>query len=185
LHLNTLKCNVDEVVKKEFEMKAEWSSAQYLKFEDHRTRPAADLLARVPWMDPSFVVDIGCGPGNSTELLVERFPEAKVLGLDSSAAMISKARGRLPNVEFETVEIEAWSPSSAPALLFANAVLQWVPHHSKLLPRLIENLGPGGCLAVQMPDNLEEQTHVSMRLVAQDLRWRERLACARIPRRLP
>lgn len=159
-------------------MKAEWSPAQYLKFEDHRTRPAVDLLARVPWMDPALVVDIGCGPGNSTELLTERFPEAKVLGLDSSATMIEKARERLPDVEFEAAEIEDWSPSNAPALLFANAVLQWVPRHSELLPRLISRLAPGGCLAVQMPDNLEEPTHVSMRLAAKDGRWSERLGSA-------
>ncbi|MFJ1311512.1 trans-aconitate 2-methyltransferase [Agrobacterium sp. P15N1-A] len=159
-------------------MQAEWSPAQYLKFEDHRTRPASDLLARVPHANCSSVVDIGCGPGNSTELLVERFSTAQVSGIDSSPTMIEAAKKRLPNVSFEVADIEDWQPASTPDLLFANAVLQWVPNHRSLFPRLASYLSSGGIFAVQMPDNLDEQTHVCMRRVAQDPRWKDRLASA-------
>ncbi|KQY12542.1 trans-aconitate 2-methyltransferase [Rhizobium sp. Root482] len=159
-------------------MKPEWSPTQYLKFEDHRTRPAADLLARVPGAGISSAVDIGCGPGNSTELLANRFPGANIRGMDSSPQMIDAARRRLPNVRFETGGIETWQPSAPQDLLFANAVLQWVPDHRKLFPQLLSCLADGGSLAVQMPDNLDEPTHVGMRRAAQDARWRARLAAA-------
>ncbi|MBY5770774.1 trans-aconitate 2-methyltransferase [Rhizobium laguerreae] len=159
-------------------MQTEWSPSQYLKFEDHRTRPAADLLMRVPGTGISSVVDVGCGPGNSTELLVDRFPSAHILGMDSSPAMIEAARQRLPNVEFETGNVETWHPSPPMDLLFANAVLQWVPDHRRLFPKLVSYLEDGGSLAVQMPDNLDEATHVSMRKAAGDARWREKLAPA-------
>ncbi|NEI03047.1 trans-aconitate 2-methyltransferase [Rhizobium leguminosarum] len=159
-------------------MRAEWSPAQYLKFEDHRTRPAADLLSRVPGADILSAVDIGCGPGNSTELLTTRFPEAHIVGMDSSGNMIEAARQRLPAAEFETGDIETWDPRTPQQLLFANAVLQWVPNHQRLFPRLMSFVADGGSLAVQMPDNLDEPTHVSMRQAASDARWQERLALA-------
>ncbi|MBY5825879.1 trans-aconitate 2-methyltransferase [Rhizobium leguminosarum] len=159
-------------------MRADWSPAQYLKFEDHRTRPAVDLLGRVPGADVVSAVDIGCGPGNSTELLTTRFPGARVLGMDSSDRMIEAARQRLPAAEFGIGDIESWEPQTPQQLLFANAVLQWVPDHRRLFPRLISFLADGGSLAVQMPDNLNEPTHACMRQAACDARWQERLAAA-------
>ncbi|MEX2693127.1 trans-aconitate 2-methyltransferase [Rhizobium mongolense] len=159
-------------------MRADWSPAQYLKFEDHRTRPAVDLLARVPGADVVSAVDIGCGPGNSTELLTTRFPGARVLGMDSSDRMIEAARQRLPAAEFGIGDIETWEPQTPQQLLFANAVLQWVPDHRRLFPRLTSFLADGGILALQMPDNLNEPTHVSMRQAASEVRWQERLAVA-------
>lgn len=118
-------------------MSTTWSPSQYLKFEDHRTRPAMDLLARVPAQDASDVTDIGCGPGNSTELLIERFPSANVLGMDSSSKMIESARARLPSYRFELADIASWKPEAPQDVLFANAVLQWLPDHEVLLPRLM------------------------------------------------
>lgn len=157
-------------------METAWSPAQYLKFEDHRTRPSIDLLGRVNLAGSDLrVTDIGCGPGNSTELLISRFGEDAVAGMDSSASMIETARKRLPSTSFEVADIEKWKPEADQDLLFANAVLQWLPSHDTLLPGLMSFLKPGGTLAIQMPDNLDEPTHVSMRTAAADRRWSDKL----------
>lgn len=159
-------------------MSSTWSAYQYLKFEDHRTRPAIDLLSRVAVDNPGLVTDLGCGPGNSTELLADRFKPTIVAALDSSETMIEAARKRLPQCKFELADIADWQPEEPQDVIFANAVLQWVPHHHALFPRLLSLLKPGGVLAVQMPDNLGEPTHASMRTVAADKRWVETLADA-------
>jgi trans-aconitate 2-methyltransferase len=145
---------------------ADWNPALYRRFEDERTRPARELLARVPLAEARRVVDLGCGPGNSTELLVQRFPQAEVVGIDNSPAMLESARERLPKLRFELGDIATWQPAQAPDLIYANAALQWVPDHDKLFPRLFSLLAPGGVLAVQMPDNHNEATHLAMRDVA-------------------
>ena len=109
---------------------------------------------------------LGCGPGNSTELLADRFPSAELLGLDSSNDMLAKARARLPRVKFEKADVADWRGAQPFDLIFANAVLQWVPHHIALMSRLIAQLAPGGHLAVQVPDNFDQPSHVLMRKVA-------------------
>ncbi|PZQ15818.1 MAG: trans-aconitate 2-methyltransferase [Ancylobacter novellus] len=159
-------------------LKEDWSAATYLRFEDERTRPSADLLARVPLQAPSRIVDLGCGPGNSTELLARRYPQAEIVGIDSSPDMLAAARKRLPDVEFVEADLASWSPERAPDLIFANAVLQWLPDHEALFPRLLRLVAPGGALAAQMPDNLAEPSHAAMREVARDAEWAERLANA-------
>jgi len=145
---------------------ADWNPALYSRYEDERTRPARELLARVPLASPRRVVDLGCGPGNSTELLVQRYPDAQVTGVDNSQAMLESARQRLPGVAFALDDIATWQAEAAPDLIYANAALQWVPGHEALFPRLFGLLAPGGVLAVQMPDNLDEPSHRLMREVA-------------------
>ena len=151
----------------------DWNPALYTRYEDERTRPAAELLARVPLTQATRVVDLGCGPGNSTELLARRFPQADVLGIDNSEAMLVSARKRLPQARFEFGDIGQWTPDVAPDLIYANAALQWVPDHETLIPRLFAALAPGGVLAIQMPDNRAEPTHRLMREVASEAPWQE------------
>jgi len=153
----------------------DWSPSTYLKFEDERTRPARDLVAQVPLERPRKVVDMGCGPGNSTELLAARYPDAEVTGLDSSPAMLDEARKRLPGLGFALADASVWLPDADTDLVFANAIYQWIPTHLEQLPRVLEALRPGAVLAVQMPDNLIEPTHQLMRDVAGQGPWAERL----------
>lgn len=156
----------------------DWNAGQYLKFEDERTRPSADLLRRVPLPEPGSCIDIGCGPGNSTELVVRRYPAARVSGIDTSPDMLARARERLPAVQFEQADILTWRPNERYDLIFANAVLQWLPDHPTLLTRLVSVLNEGGCLAVQMPNNLNEPFHRLMEKVASEGPWAPKLVAA-------
>lgn len=156
-----------------------WSAAQYSRFEDERNRPIRDLLAQVPDADVERAADIGCGPGNSTQLLQARFPGAEITGMDGSPDMIEAARKRLPGVRFEVDDIATWrGRAGGYDVVLSNAALQWVPDHAALLPHLLETLSPGGRLAVQMPDNLDEPAHRLMREVAADGPWAGKLADA-------
>jgi len=148
-------------------MSEDWSARQYLKFEDERTRPPRDLLAQVPLRSARRVFDPACGPGNSTELLLERSPQAQVTGLDSSPDMLRQARQRLPNCEFVQADLADWRPPESTDLLFGNAVFQWVPDHPAVLRRLLAALPGGGVLALQMPDNTQEPALAIMREVAE------------------
>jgi trans-aconitate 2-methyltransferase len=155
-----------------------WSARQYVAFEEERTRPVRDLVAAVPGGSVRHAIDLGCGPGNSTEVLLDRFPDAAVSGLDSSPDMIEAARRRLPAVEFEVGSVETWDAPGPFDVILANAVFHWVPDHASLFPRLMAKLAGGGALAVQMPDNLEEPSHRLMRQVASEGPWAERLGAA-------
>jgi trans-aconitate methyltransferase len=151
-----------------------WDAELFLRFEAARARPARDLVARIE-SSPQVAVDLGCGPWSSTRLLAERFPDARVVGIDSSARMLAEARRRLPGVAFEQVDIARWRPERRPDLIFANGALEWVPDHQTLFPRLMAQLAAGGTLAVQMPDTTQEPTHALMRLIAADGPWSDRL----------
>jgi trans-aconitate 2-methyltransferase len=155
-----------------------WSARQYTQFEAERTRPVRDLLHAVDPARRERVVDLGCGPGNSTAVLAAGFPGAEVTGLDSSPDMIEAARKRLPDVRFDLADISTWDEPGPYDVILANAVLQWVPDHETLLPRLAGKLADGGCLAVQMPDNLDEPAHRLMREIAAETRWADKLAGA-------
>ena len=156
----------------------DWSARQYSAFEDERTRPVRDLVAAVPTRQVRRAVDLGCGPGNSTEVLAAAFPDAAMTGVDNSPDMLAAARKRLPAVRFDLADLSAWNPPEAWDVMLSNAALQWVPDHAALLPRLVGRLAPGGSLAVQVPDNLDEPSQALMRQVAAERPWRETLADA-------
>lgn len=155
-----------------------WSAKQYVAFEDERTRPVRDLLGALPPIEARSVIDLGCGPGNSTEMLAARYPLARARGIDSSPDMIEAARARLPDLDFAVEDLSTWTDPGPFDVILANAVLHWVPDHEILLPKLISRLAPGGALAVQMPDNLEEPAHRMMREVAAAGPWAARLRSA-------
>lgn len=147
-------------------MSLTWNPDQYLKFAGTRTRAAADLLARVPLVSPASIVDLGCGPGNSTALLAARWPQARITGVDSSPEMLAAARAAMPGLAWVEGDAASWQPEAPVDLLFANAVLHWLPDHEALLPRLMGYLAPGGALAVQMPMNAEAPAYRLIRDLA-------------------
>jgi trans-aconitate 2-methyltransferase len=155
-----------------------WSAKQYVAFEDERTRPVRDLVAALPLMSAATVMDLGCGPANSTEVLAARYADARVFGIDSSEDMIAAARKRMPNAEFAVQDIADWQDRGPFDVILANAVFQWVPQHEVLLPDLVQRLNRGGALAVQMPDNLEEPAHQLMRETAATGPWAKKLSAA-------
>ena len=153
-----------------------WDPGLYLKFGAERTRPSLDLCARVP-IEPRRILDLGCGPGNSTAVLRQRWPGAELAGLDSSPEMIARARAGHPGGEWILADARTWRPERPYDLVFANAVLQWLPDHGQLVPRLMEWVAPGGCLAVQMPAAGTGLRTALAGLAGQD-RWRSALAGA-------
>ena len=136
-----------------------WDPERYLTYADERGRPFVELLQRVAAEAPLAVADLGCGPGNLTRLLVERWPDASVLGVDSSPEMIERARADVPGVAFEVRDLRDWSPAEPVDVLVSNATLQWLPDHLELLPGLVARVRPGGWLAFQVPGNFSEPSH--------------------------
>jgi len=159
-----------------------WDPGQYLKFAGERARPAIDLIGRIPLAAPRAIVDLGCGAGNVTRLLAERWPEAEITGVDRSAAMLVAAReSTRGDRRFAWIEAElaTWQPgrdAARPDVLFSNAALHWLDDHSTLFPRLLAAVAADGVLAVQMPCNFGAPSHVALRAVATGARWRGRLA---------
>lgn len=154
-----------------------WDPDQYARFEAWRDRAALDLLLRLPNdLEPREIWDIGCGAGRHAALLKRRHPEAKVHGLDTSTAMIDRARTRPEAVDWSVGDIAAWRPETPADLIFANASLQWLGNHEGLFDRLAGALAPGGVLAVQMPMAHETVHHTLMRAVAAEGPWAAKLA---------
>lgn len=153
-----------------------WDPALYLKYGGERTRPAADLLARIPVMEPHHVVDLGCGPGNSTALLAARWPSAHITAVDADAAMLERAWHSGPRCRYVRADITTWEPDQVPEVIFSNAVLHWLDNHSAVFPRLMNLLPPGGVLAVQMPRNFDAPSHTLLRQVARNGPWADKLA---------
>lgn len=156
-----------------------WDADQYLKYQRERTQPAIDLAARIQLESPERIVDVGCGPGNSTMVLAQRFPGAELSGLDSSAEMLETARETLPDVHWFQSDITTWQPDEAFDLLFSNAVLQWVPDHETIFPRLMSFLKPGGALAVQLPAHYASPLHRCVVELSQRPDWHDVTAAAR------
>ncbi|MHC5904651.1 trans-aconitate 2-methyltransferase [Streptomyces sp. S6] len=156
-----------------------WDPAQYLRHAAHRTRPFTDLLARVPDLPgtPPRIADLGCGPGNVTRLLTERWPTAHVTGYDNSPQMLADATAHTtPNLDFAHADLATWTPAEPYDLIVSNAALHWVPGHLDALPGWLDALTPGGTLAFQVPDNIDAPLHALMRDLADTPRWKSRLA---------
>lgn len=152
-----------------------WNPDQYLKFAQPRLRPAVDLLARVALTAPESVYDLGCGAGNVTAMLAERWPEASITGVDDSAEMLAQAARARTDVSWIRQSLADWEPSRPADLIFSNAALHWLPRHDTLFPKLLGHLAPGGVLAVQMPRNFSAPSHT---LIAETVRhgsWRRNL----------
>ena len=173
----------------------DWSAAQYLKFAAERTRPVRDLISHIPpSFQPQRILDLGCGPGNSTAVLRETYPAARIIGVDSSPDMIARAKQTVPDTEFVVGDLVSYDPDAGsapsapsgfgqPDLIFANAVYQWLEHESRveILQNLIGRLRIGGVFAFQVPYNFSEPTHVAMRTLAARERWGGKLGQAKFP----
>jgi trans-aconitate 2-methyltransferase len=156
-----------------------WDAAQYLRYADERSRPFFDLIARVPAVSPSLVIDLGCGPGTLTRTLAERWPDADVIGVDSSEEMITRAESEsgFARLTYMCADLRSWlpTPEQSPEVVVANAVLQWVPGHLDLLDTIAGWLAPGGTFAFQVPANFDSPSHVVIRELRESPRWRDRL----------
>jgi len=160
---------------------ADWNPSLYMKFGAERTQPSIDLASRIPLVSLARVLDVGCGPGNSTAVLAARFPGSKVLGIDNSPAMLEEAKAGYPDFDFRLCDAATDLPAleSGFDVIFSNAVLQWVPDHPRILGELLGLLSPGGVLAVQIPYNQDQPVQRAIRELAASPRWAERLGNAR------
>jgi trans-aconitate 2-methyltransferase len=149
-----------------------WHSDQYLKFARERTQPSVDLAARIALDAPQRIIDLGCGPGNSTTVLARRWPAAAIAGLDRSAAMIAAAQKEHPALNWITGDIASWSAARPFDVVFSNAALQWVPEHERVLPHLLTQTAPGGAFAFQVPGNFDAPAHRLMRELGASAPWR-------------
>ncbi|HTP60677.1 MAG TPA: methyltransferase domain-containing protein [Burkholderiales bacterium] len=152
-----------------------WSPEQYLRFAAPRLRPAADLLAAVPLDAPRVVYDLGCGAGNVTRLLAERWPGAQITGVDDSAPMLAKAAAELPGATWVEQSLAQWRAPQAADLIYSNAALHWLPDHGALFPALVGQLAARGVMAVQMPRNFGAPSHTAIADTVRAGPWRERL----------
>jgi trans-aconitate 2-methyltransferase len=165
-----------------------WDPGQYQRFADERGRAFFDLLARVGASDPGYVADLGCGPGNLTAALAERWPGADVVGVDSSPEMIGAAMaeaGRRPRLSFELGDLREWRPPRSVDVLVCTAVLQWVPGHLDLVREWPSLLSPGGWLAIQLPGNFNQPSHEILLDLVQSPRWRPLLDGVALNRQAP
>ena len=162
-----------------------WDPTQYLKFSNERIRPAFDLLNQVPLATAKHVVDLGCGTGNMTVILKQRFADADVLGVDGAETMLTKARAGAPNCRFEQGDFNTWTSVTPPDLIVSNAALHWVTDHEQLFPRLLSLLAPDGILAVQMPAMHDEPLRALQNEIARRVPWSHHLGDAGYARGLP
>jgi len=152
-----------------------WDPAQYLKFAGPRLRPALDLLQRIDYDAPRTVYDLGAGAGNVTRLIAARWPEARIIGIDSSAEMLAKAAQENPGIEWQQAELATWRPPEPADIIYSNAALHWIEDHAPLFVALFQSLAPGGVFAVQIPRNFGAPSHTSMGEAARMGSWRATL----------
>ncbi len=153
-----------------------WDAGQYLRFAAERARPFHDLVARITVEDPASVVDLGCGPGNMTQTLAEKFPSARIHGIDSSPEMIGAAQQYVTGqLSFAQADVRTWRPDAPVDVIVSNAVLQWVPDHTELFGDWVAALRPGGVFAFQVPGGGGSDAGSAIRQVTQRPQWKDRL----------
>lgn len=150
-----------------------WNPDLYLKYEDERSQPSYDLISRINIANPTNIIDIGCGPGNSTRALKERWPNAQILGLDSSQDMIEKARSAYPQEHWILADAVRWQPDVKYSIVFSNATLQWIPNHESLIGTLFDWVQNQGALAVQIPANSDSPLHQAVLRTSKREQWKE------------
>ena len=155
-----------------------WNTGLYLQFCNERTQPAIDLIARMNIADPKNMIDLGCGPGNSTEMLKLRWPSATVAGLDSSPEMIASAKQRYPEQKWLLGDLATWCDGAFYDVVFSNAALHWIPDHAGLVPRLMSQVAPGGALAFQIPTSSKSALQPIILNAANEPEWRGQMAGA-------
>ena len=160
-------------------MSQKWDPQQYLKFAGPRLRPALDLSARIDVAAPATVYDLGCGPGNLTRFLKDRWPDAEIIGIDNSPSMLDRARAAHPDASWREADLTGWRPDAPADVIYANAALQWVDGHEQLFPALMAGLKPGGALAVQMPRNHTAPSHALMQDAIAASPWADAMQGAR------
>jgi trans-aconitate 2-methyltransferase len=151
-----------------------WDASQYLRFDAERSRPCRDLIDQIQIKNPRRIIDLGCGPGNSTAILSARWPDAHLTGLDRSAEMIAAASASAigNRADWQAGDVATWAQSDEQFdVVFSNAALQWVPDHGSLFPRLFTHVAPGGALAMQVPMNIDAPAHRLMRELASSPPW--------------
>ncbi len=156
---------------------SDWNAAQYSKFVKERTLPAIDLANSITCPNPHSILDIGCGIGNSTTVLKNKYPEARIIGADSSEDMLLSAREKYPSIEFIHLDV----PKDLDALterfdiVFSNACIQWIPDHRNLLKKIMDLLNPGGTLAIQIPNQAKHPMHRLMSQIVCNDKWKNKI----------
>lgn len=156
-----------------------WDAEQYLKFGGERTQPVRDLICRILLENPPLIMDLGCGPGNSTAELRTRWPGSRIVGLDSSLEMIARARRSYAQGEWQVGDATCWIAEEPFSLVFSNAMLHWVHDHERVCPRLLDQVAPGGALAIQVPAHYDSPLHREILDVSRDPAWTGRMDGAR------
>ncbi len=151
---------------------SDWNPELYLKFKNERTAPSIDLLSKIKIDNPGSIIDLGCGPGNSTQILHKKWPDSKLLGIDSSVEMIKKAKEDFPDQNWLAADISEIKSEEFYDLVFSNATLQWIPNHEKLIPGLLKLVNKNGALAVQVPANNESPLHKALYRVSGEKKWK-------------
>ncbi len=153
---------------------SDWNPELYMKFRSERTQPSIDLISRIDDINPKSILDVGCGPGNSTQVLANRWPEANISGIDNSESMIAKAAQDYPRQEWQVADAATYCPGKEFDLVFSNAVIQWIPNHANLLARFHNWVSEKGALAIQMPQFWDMPLGKIIRKTGDDARWKDR-----------
>ncbi|NLJ31277.1 MAG: methyltransferase domain-containing protein [Clostridiales bacterium] len=161
---------------------ADWNSSEYLKFGNERTQPAIDLVNRIDCENPKKILDIGCGPGNSSKVLAQRYPDADILGIDNSPAMIEAAKIQHPDIRFMQCDAnrDLRTMDRDFDIIFSNACIQWIPDHDTLLKNMMCLLKPGGIIAIQTPMNYQEPIHQIIKEISASHKWSSQFENPRI-----